>query len=279
DKDNLFLSKVYAPVDEETTRACEVVGALPEALNGTVARNGPNPKFKPKAGYHWFDGDGMVHSVRIKAGKATYSNRYVRTEKLRTEEEAGEAVAVKLGDMASLVGIPKMLLYSLKVKLGIIPDLDAALETTANTSLDFHAGRLFALCEGGLPYALRVMCDGVIETIGKATFDGQMKAPFTAHPKKDPDTGKLHAFGYQFTDMTKPYVTYYVLDKSGKLERQFPIVDVKRPIMMHDFAITKNYAVFLDFPLLFKPELMLTGQVPFAFDETAGSRSVLSLTA
>ncbi|CAM9516175.1 unnamed protein product, partial [Ectocarpus sp. 12 AP-2014] len=26
DKDNLFLSKVYAPVDEETTRACEVVG-------------------------------------------------------------------------------------------------------------------------------------------------------------------------------------------------------------------------------------------------------------
>ncbi|CAN0425920.1 unnamed protein product, partial [Ectocarpus sp. 13 AM-2016] len=59
------------------------------------------------------------------------------------------------------------------------------------------AGRLFALCEGGLPYALRVMCDGVIETIGQATFDGQMKAPFTAHPKKDPDTGKLHAFGYQ----------------------------------------------------------------------------------
>ncbi|CAN0379871.1 unnamed protein product, partial [Ectocarpus sp. 12 AP-2014] len=56
-----------------------------------------------------------------------------------TEEEAGEAVAVKLGDMASLVGIPKMLLYSLKVKLGITPDLDAALETTANTSLDFHA--------------------------------------------------------------------------------------------------------------------------------------------
>ncbi|CAB1111476.1 unnamed protein product [Ectocarpus sp. CCAP 1310/34] len=312
DKDNPFLSKVYAPVDEETTRACEVVGVLPEALNGTVARNGPNPKFKPKAGYHWFDGDGMVHSVRIKAGKATYSNRYVRTEKLRTEEEAGEAVVIKLGDMASLVGIPKMLLYSLKVKLGIIPDLIDALETTANTSLDFHAGRLFALCEGGLPYALRVMCDGVIETIGKATFDGQMKAPFTAHPKKDPDTGKLHAFGYQvpaidpmfdantmclfvdelenlclywsvcspcllfsprqFTDATKPYVTYYVLDKSGKLERQFPIVDVKRPIMMHDFAITKNYAVFLDFPLLFKPELMLTGQVPFVFDETAGSR-------
>ncbi|CAN0273128.1 unnamed protein product [Ectocarpus sp. 12 AP-2014] len=41
--------------------------------------------------------------------------------------------------MASMVVIPKMLLSSLKVKLGIVPDLDAALETTANTSLDFHA--------------------------------------------------------------------------------------------------------------------------------------------
>ncbi|CAM9454562.1 unnamed protein product [Ectocarpus sp. 6 AP-2014] len=280
DKDNLFLSKVYAPVDEETTRACEVVGALPEALNGTLARNGPNPKFKPKAGYHWYDGDGMVHSVRIKAGKATYSNRYVRTEKLRVEEEAGEPVAMNFGDMASMVVIPKMLLGFLKVKLGIVPDLDAAMETTANTSLDFHAGRLFALCEGGLPYALRVMCDGVIETVGQATFDGQMKAPFTAHPKKDPDTGKLHAFGYQFKDNNKPYITYYVLDTNGKLERQFPIVGIKRPIMMHDFAITKNYAVFLDLPLLFKPELILAGKVPIAFDETAGSRmGVLRLDA
>ena len=60
--------------------------------------------------------------------------------------------------------------------------------------------------------------------------------------------------------------------ETGRLK--FPIVGVKRPIMMHDFAITKNYAVFLDFPLLFKPELMLTGQVPIAFDETAGSRFV-----
>ncbi|CAM9760681.1 unnamed protein product [Ectocarpus sp. 12 AP-2014] len=223
----------------------------------------------------------MVHSVRIKAGKATFSNRYVRTEKLRAEEEAGEPVAMNFGDMASMVVIPKMLLSSLKVKLGIVPDLDAALETTANTSLDFHAGRLFALCEGGLPYALRVMCDGVIETIGQATFDGQMKAPFTAHPKKDPDTGKLHAFGYQFKDSNKPYVTYHVLDTNGNLERQFPLLGIKRPIMMHDFAITKNHAVFLDLPLLFKPELILrVGKVPIAFDERAGSRmGVLRLDA
>ncbi len=58
-------------------------------------------------------------------------------------------------------------------------------------------GRLLALNEGGLPYHLRVLCDGVLETIGSVNFDGQMKMPFTAHPKKDPSTGKLYGFGYQ----------------------------------------------------------------------------------
>ena len=52
-------------------------------------------------------------------------------------------------------------------------------------------GRLMALEEAALPYALRVMCDGMVEAMGKATFEGDMKSPFTAHPKKDPAIGKL----------------------------------------------------------------------------------------
>ena len=42
--------------------------------------------------------------------------------------------------------------------------------------------------------------------------------------------------------------------------------------MMHDFAITENYAVFFDGPLVFKPELLLTGKVPFVFDKTIRAR-------
>lgn len=58
-------------------------------------------------------------------------------------------------------------------------------------------GRFMALTEGGFPYALRIMCDGVIETIGRVPYDGEMKTGFTAHPKRDPSTGKLYGFGYQ----------------------------------------------------------------------------------
>lgn len=66
---------------------------------------GPNPKFKPVAGYHWYDGDGMVHGLRIKDGKATYVSRYVRTSRLKQEEYFGEAKFIKIGDLEGLFGL------------------------------------------------------------------------------------------------------------------------------------------------------------------------------
>lgn len=38
---------------------------------------GPNPALTPVGGYHWFDGDGMLHGVRIKDGRASYANHFV----------------------------------------------------------------------------------------------------------------------------------------------------------------------------------------------------------
>lgn len=39
-----------------------------------------------------------------------------------------------------------------------------------NTALVFHANRLLALHESDLPYALRIACNGLIETLGRVTF-------------------------------------------------------------------------------------------------------------
>ena len=43
-----------------------------------------------------FDGDGMLHGVRIKGGKAAFCNRYVQTSKLQQEQAAGRSVFVKV---------------------------------------------------------------------------------------------------------------------------------------------------------------------------------------
>lgn len=62
----MFLTGTYAPVQEEhTVHECEIIGVLPEAVAGQYARNGPNPRFMPRGGYHWFDGDAMVSLTQI----------------------------------------------------------------------------------------------------------------------------------------------------------------------------------------------------------------------
>ena len=78
---NRYLEGEFAPVHEEYTLTdLEFTGRIPNHLDGRYLRNGPNPigHVDPRR-YHWFMGDGMVHGVRIRGGKAEwYRNRWVR---------------------------------------------------------------------------------------------------------------------------------------------------------------------------------------------------------
>lgn len=75
-----------------------VEGAIPEDLDGLYARNTENPLHAPISAYHPFDGDGMVHAIRFRGGTASYRNRFVRTEGLLAEQEAGESLWAGLAE-------------------------------------------------------------------------------------------------------------------------------------------------------------------------------------
>ncbi|KAM3686142.1 hypothetical protein ACJW31_11G174800 [Castanea mollissima] len=50
-------------------------------------------------------------------------------------------------------------------------------------------------------------------------------------------------------------------------------ITISDPIMMHDFAITENYAIFMDLPLYFRPKEMVKGnKLIFTFDATKNAR-------
>lgn len=67
-----------------------------------------------------------------------------------------------------------------------------------------------------------------------------------------------------------PYASAFTpLDAHSSL--QFPI-DVPRATLMHDMAITENYAVFLDLPMVVKSEMLLKGKAPFVYDDTLEAR-------
>ena len=154
------LQGPYAPVGEERTLAdLEVTGTIPPELTGTYVRNGPHPWPVPAGDYDWFTGDGMVHGVRLEAGRATwYRNRWIRTA-ARGEDPGGAAEPFPAPNMA-------------------------------NTSVVRHGGRTMALYEVGLPHEL----DDELGTVGR--LDPAGGSVVTAHPKADPATGELHLFGY-----------------------------------------------------------------------------------
>src|SRR5580698_9637659 len=139
---NPYLQGNYAPVaSEETVTNLSVTGTLPSTLSGRYLRNGPNPIAPPDPStYHWFTGDGMVHGIRLRGGRAEwYRNRWVRSG----------PVAAALGEAA---------------RPGLV---HGGMDFAPNTNVIGHAGRTFAIVEAGaLPYELT----DELETIGACDF-------------------------------------------------------------------------------------------------------------
>ena len=82
---SIYLEGPRAPVtDEVTAFDLPVTGEIPSELEGRWLRNGPNPHGTvDSAHHHWFLGDGMVHGVRLRGGRAEgYRNRWVRGGRL-----------------------------------------------------------------------------------------------------------------------------------------------------------------------------------------------------
>ena len=236
--DDPFLQGNYAPVHEEITADdLRVIGRIPDGLDGMFVRNGPNPQVPPIGDYHWFDGDGMLHGVLLRDGKASYRNRWVRTRGFLAEREAGHAIWGGLGTPPN----PALLARG-----------EPPFKNAANTSVVWHDGKLMALWEGGEPHVISVPDLG---TVGPRDFDGRLKHAFTAHPKIDPSTGEMFCFGYQ---PVKPYLQYSVVGADGAL-RSTSAIDLPEPVMMHDFAVTERFAIFMDLPATFNWARMLAG--------------------
>jgi len=234
-----FQRDNFAPVTDELTEFdLPVEGAIPAELDGWYLRNGPNPR---QATAHWFTGDGMIHGIELRDGKAvSYRNRWTRTD--RAADALGEPhVAADQPEEVNPFG------------------------SAANTHVIEHAGRILALVESSLPTCL----SPELETLGRFDFGGKLRSPMTAHPKVDPVTGELVFFGYNI--FGPPYVRYHVADRSGDLIKSEDIT-FGGPVMVHDFNITENYVVWMDLPVVFDMEMAMQGLFPFAWKPDYGSR-------
>ncbi|MEM7274509.1 MAG: carotenoid oxygenase family protein [Actinomycetota bacterium] len=236
---NRYLEGVCGPVAEELTALdLPVVGTIPEELEGRWLRNGPNPiEDVDPATHHWFAGDGMVHGVRLRGGRAEwYRNRWVRSD----------TIAEALGE-EPIGG----------------PGFGGRTQHGPNTNVGGFAGRTWAMVEGGgTPCELTYELD----TIARNDFDGTLPAAFSAHPKYDPSTGELHAMTYAWPDLVD-HIQYVVVAPDGRVHK---VVDIPVPDMpmVHDISITDRYAVVFDLAVTVDFDVMAKGiAVPFGWQD------------
>ena len=233
-----YLEGSRAPVAEElTTYDLPVTGQIPEELEGRWLRNGPNPygNVDPNS-YHWFLGDGMIHGVRLRGGKAEwYRNRWVRgkdlAERLGEEPPSGECFR----------------------NSGFSP----------NTSVIGHSGHTLALVEAGIsPVSLTYE----LETIGYTNFEGTLPGAFTAHTKFDPVTEELHGVCYTYPDIPDR-VQHVVVGMDNRVKKVTDVPLDGMP-MIHDMSLTETYALIYDLPVCVDIEMAMSGKrFPFAWND------------
>lgn len=206
----------------------EITGRLPEDLAGTLYRNGPG-RWQDHTGrplHHLFDGDGMVSAFTIGGGAVHYRNRYVRTAHYRGRSGTRHlGTAAAGGWLANVARLP--------------PNL-------ANTNVVEHAGHLYALWEGGPPHELD---PDTLQTRGVRRFGTELRwvGTYSAHPCFCPSSGDMYNFGVEF--IPTPHLRIYRSDRAGRLSH-YRSVALPYVAMVHDFAITERYLVFLVSPII-----------------------------
>lgn len=231
---------------------CEIAGQVPTDLDGMFVRLGGDwyypPKFPDDAPLH---SDGHFSRFRFKNGRVSYKSRFVRTERFNANLAAGRQ---QFGYYRNR-GTDE-------------PQVRGLDGTVANTTPFAFAGRLMALKEDSLPHLIN---PDTLETEGKWDFGGRYESlTFTAHPKVDPVTGEMIAFGYEATGPASRDVFAYTISPAGEVihEARFEQPYVS---LIHDIALTQEHIIFPFGGYICTPERLAEGKVHWGWDNSLPS--------
>lgn len=240
--EDILFSGLTRSLKKEYNYRPRVEGKIPEALRGTLYRNGVglferNGMIKRAL----MDGDGMVHAYHFEDSGVRFMNRFVRTEKYIEESAAGRFIYPT---------------FSTQAPGGVLANLWAGgrIKSQAQISVVYRNNRLYAFDESAYPYELD---PDTLETAGVSHLGlPEGMSLYNAHSKIDMQTGEWIHFGTHYGRKVTLNIT--IFEKNGKLtsHREF---ELPRYIHIHDFFATKNHLVFNLHPVSFSLASFLFG--------------------
>jgi all-trans-8'-apo-beta-carotenal 15,15'-oxygenase len=221
-------------------RDLRVEGRLPAGLRGVYYRNGPGVMARASERYkHWFDGDGLVQAWTFGESGVQHKARFVQTKKLKAEAKAGRFLLPAFGTSFAD--------QSTRSPVRAADDVN-----TANTSvMKTGDGRLYALWEGGSAYELDPLS---LATKGVRAWSDELAGmPFSAHPKVEAD-GTVWNFGTQSGQMV-----VYQISGQGQVLRSEVFPAPGHSAMVHDFAVSQRFLIFLLAPISLDMQALRSG--------------------
>jgi all-trans-8'-apo-beta-carotenal 15,15'-oxygenase len=206
-----------------------IEGEVPGDLRGVLVRNGPALFENFGVTYkHWFDGDGAITAFRFTDRGVEGAVRVTETPELKEERAA------------------QKMLYSSGFTRGPIwyKRLFGAGKNPTNINALYWQNRLFAMPEMGVPIELD---PETLQTKQAYKLGGALKQTANAHFRVDPRSKMTYLSGLSMGMNTSLEV--YELPPSGA-PRCLTSVSLRGlRVMVHDFAISENYLIFLIHPL------------------------------
>jgi beta,beta-carotene 9',10'-dioxygenase len=234
---------------ELTIPSLNVEGAIPSWLAGTLIRNGPARfRLEDKTLNHWFDGQAMLHKFDIADGCVSYANKFLDTPARRAAQNGG----MKYSEFAT---DPCRSLFKRITQMFTAPQFGA----NANVSIGTIAEQFVAQTEVPMPVAFD---KETLSTIGVVNYEDQLKGYVTtAHPHYDRE--QQAAYNYLLNFGTTSTYSVYTLSDGSRTRQVLGSPTAGRPSYMHSFALSKRYAILMEFPLVVNPLRMLVSGKPF----------------
>jgi len=120
--------------------------------------------------------------------------------------------------------------------------------SSANANVFWHAGKVLALAESGLPQQFSRL-------LTPEEFEGGLRVPIASHVRRDAATGGRVLFGVERgTEEAPPFLRIGEWDVSGALVRHRE-VELERATWQHDMGVTADHLVFIESPTEFSEAL------------------------
>jgi beta,beta-carotene 9',10'-dioxygenase len=224
-----------------------IQGQTPTWLRGSLFRNGP-AKFEigEEKYRHWFDGLAMLHKFTFNEGQVSYINRFLQSETYCKTMKAGKIC------VAEFATTPSRPFWQ-----NISSMLISELSDNANLNITQIAGRFLAITE--TPYPVE-FDPNTLKTLGKFDYKDNLPcSTTTAHPHNDLNRRELVNLTTHFSRIST--YNFYRIPFGQTKRSLIGSIPVNEPAYIHSFALTENYIILPESPLLTNPLELISEQL------------------